>query len=174
MKKLVLFLILPIVLSSCGAKRVTPDELLAHQGCDLSCVYYAEDFVAEIEIKQTDDSMKVTYLSPESLSGLSFDVHSEGVSLELDGTLYPLDAEREGHLLKIYELLNIDRSDYKRIETSNGGISYEGTFLCDVGEVCLSYDMRSCRTTLIIADGFELEISELEAVENNETTDTGN
>lgn len=172
MKKLVLLLILPILLCSCGVGKITPQQMLLHQEHDLSCVYYAGDFTAEVAVRRADGELLITYLSPESLSGLTFAVSEGGVEIIIGDARYPLPAEKNGHLLKISSLLNLDSRDYKKLETSNGGISYEALFECDTGNVILSYDMRERRTTLITADDFELEICSVGITEENETTES--
>ncbi len=172
MKKLILLLILPILLCSCNVGKVTQDELLAHQSADLSCVYYAGDFDAEIDIRHGDDGeLLITYRHPESLSGLTFAVAEGEAAIMLSDIRYPLPAENEGHLLKIYDLLTLDRADYKKLETSNGGISYEGLFVSEELEATVSYDMREGRAALISTDGFELEICAVGIIEETKTTE---
>lgn len=172
MKKFVLLLILPIIFCSCSAGRVTASELLSHQQSDLSCVYYAGNFTAEIEVEHAEGEILVTYVQPENLSGLTFSVGEKEVSIVLGDNRYPISAETGGHLFKIYRLVNLEEDGYKKLETSNGGISYEALFECDMGDVILSYDMRERRTTLITADNFELEICSLGITEENEITES--
>ncbi len=82
MKKLFSVLILTILLCSCGKTAVTPQ--LTNIGFNADICYYNENYKGECTVSE-DGTIKITLSEPESLSGYTVTVGSEGMTAEYLG-----------------------------------------------------------------------------------------